>query len=84
MEEYEDFRRQQFRRRYRTPQQLLEYPIIATSSRKEPIFPKKKPGIDVVSAPEKRIYRHLTLDDRKRVLLLRYGSLTDFSGTISS
>lgn len=79
MRDYDWFCRSVLRRQPRTAAELLQRPVIRDSER-QPWKPKPHPKpLDFAELPTKALYRQLTLEDKKRILLLRYGSLTDVS-----
>ena len=79
MRDYDWFCRTVLRRRPQSAADLLQRPILRDSQRR-PWKPKPHPRkLDYASLPSKAPNRMLTLEDKKRILLLRFGSLTDVS-----
>ena len=79
MRNYADFVRKHFRRIYLTPAQLMQHDKIAISKRQDHTYPKPVRQVDITAKPKvSRVYRMLTMDEKKKILLKRYGSLTNF------
>lgn len=78
MRDYDDFCRRVLRRRARSAANLLEQPLIRDSQRR-PWKPRPPRRVSYSALPTTAPNRMLTLADKKRIILLRYGSLTDVS-----